>query len=189
MKRVAVFCGANRGANDGYEETARKLGTALAGHGRGIVYGGGGTGMMGALSRAAMTAGGEVIGVIPESLVRAEVANKSITELRVTPTMHERKAMMYGLADGFIVLPGGIGTMDELFETLVWLHLGYHRKPVGLLNVGGFFDGLVTFLEHMRSEGFLRAAVRDLVLIESSMDTLIERMLAFKAPELPAFLR
>lgn len=189
MQRLAVFCGANKGVRSDYVDAARAVGAALGRRKMQVAYGGGSTGMMGALADAVLGAGGAIVGVIPQSMVKGEVAHRSLTELRIVATMHDRKAAMYDLADGFIILPGGIGTMDELFEVLVWLHLGYHRKPVGLLDVAGFFDGLVTFLDHMQAEGFMRATVRDLLVTDASIDGLIDRMTAFKPPELPAFMR
>jgi uncharacterized protein (TIGR00730 family) len=189
MKSIAVFCGANDGARPAYVEAAREVGVRLGARKLGLIYGGGGTGMMGALADAALAAGASVVGVMPEPLVRGEVAHRGISELRVVATMHERKSAMYDRADGFMILPGGIGTMDELFEVLVWLHLGYHRKPVGLLDVEGFFDRLIDFLDHMEGERFLRASVRELVLVERDVDRLLDGMAAFVPPPLPAFMR
>jgi uncharacterized protein (TIGR00730 family) len=189
MKRVCVFCGANRGARPDYEAAARATGRALAGRGFGLVYGGGSTGLMGAIADEVLAAGGAVTGVIPQALVRAEIAHRNLTELRVVPDMHQRKAAMYELADAFIILPGGIGTMDEFFEAVVWLHLGLHRKPCGLLNVAGFFDHLVTFMAHIQAEGFMRTTAEEIALVDDDVDRLLERMHAFEPPPPPRWPR
>ncbi len=156
MKRIAVYCGSRSGNDARFAEAARSLGRTLASRGIGVVYGGGRLGLMGVVADAALEAGGEVIGVLPEALREAEVAHRGCTELHIVPGMHERKAMMTELADAFITLPGGIGTMDELFEALSWQLLGYHAKPVGLLNVAGYYDQLIGFVDTMTSSEFLR---------------------------------
>jgi uncharacterized protein (TIGR00730 family) len=158
----------------------------LAGRGIGVVYGGGKLGLMGALADGALAAGGEVIGVIPEGMVRAEVANLACTELRVVETMHQRKQAFTDLADGFLTLPGGVGTMDELWEAVSWAQLGYHAKPVGLLNAFGFYDGLIAFLHHMVAVGFVRPAHEGIVIAESDLGVLLDRMAACR-PHTPIF--
>ncbi|WP_060976910.1 MULTISPECIES: TIGR00730 family Rossman fold protein, partial [Pseudomonadota] len=145
FKRLAVYCGSATPADPVYIETARMVGATLANRGIGVVYGGGRLGLMGATADAALELGGEVIGIIPEALVRPEVAHQGCTELHVVPGMHARKQAFTDLSDGFIVLPGGVGTMDELWEAISWSQLGYHDKPVGLLNVNGFYDQLIAF--------------------------------------------
>ena len=175
---VCVFCGSNPGHRPAYAEAARAFGAALAGRGLGLVYGGGGSGLMGALADAALDAGGQVTGVMPERLVAREAAHGALTELVVTQTMHERKALLAQHADAFVALPGGIGTFEELFEAWTWAGLGIHRKPVGLLNVAGYYDGLVGFLDHAAAEGFFRAEHRELLVVETSAGALIRRLLA-----------
>ncbi|MDZ4286989.1 MAG: TIGR00730 family Rossman fold protein, partial [Prosthecobacter sp.] len=155
--RIAIYCGANSGSLPIYREAAAAVARYLAGQGIGIVYGGGKVGLMGAVADAALSAGGEVIGVIPQSLMDKELAHVGATQLHVVKSMHERKQMMTDLCDGVIALPGGFGTLDELFESLTWLQLGFHGKPIGLLNVAGFFDGLLGFITGAREAGFLRA--------------------------------
>src|SRR6195952_6086439 len=153
MKRVAVYCGSATPADPIYIETAREVGRTLAENGIGVVYGGGRLGLMGAVADSALEAGGEVIGVIPRALVDAEVAHRGCTELRVVENMHQRKALFTELSDGFITLPGGVGTMDELWEAMSWAQLGYHEKPVGLLNPFGFYDTLIGFFQQMADAG------------------------------------
>ena len=178
MKRVAVFCGAASPADGRYVALAAAVGTDLARRGIGVVYGGGRLGLMGAVADAALAAGGEVIGVIPEALEVAEVAHRGCTELIIVDTMHERKAAFTRLSDGFITLPGGVGTMDELWEAVSWAQLGYHAKPVGLLNAFGFFDLLLAFQAHMVEVGFIRAAHRGLIIAEHELGLLLDRMAA-----------
>ena len=178
MKRVAVFCGAASPADGRYVALAAAVGTDLARRGIGVVYGGGRLGLMGAVADAALAAGGEVIGVIPEALEVAEVAHRGCTELIIVDTMHERKAAFTRLSDGFSTLPGGVGTMDELWEAVSWAQLGYHAKPVGLLNAFGFFDLLLAFQAHMVEVGFIRAAHRGLIIAEHELGLLLDRMAA-----------
>jgi hypothetical protein len=180
VKRLAVYCGSASPADASYLAAARMVGTSLAGKGIGIVYGGGRLGLMGALADAALDRGGQVIGVIPEALVAAEVAHRGLTELHVVATMHERKQRFTDLSDGFLTLPGGTGTMDELWEALSWAQLGYHAKPVGLLNVAGYYDALVGFWERMGNVGFVRPAHRDLLLADDDLDRLLARMAAHR---------
>lgn len=178
MKRVAVYCGSASPADPVYIEAARHVGRTLAERNIGIVYGGGKLGLMGAVADAALEAGGEVIGVIPELLVNAEVAHRGCTELHVVATMHERKARFTDLSDGFVTLPGGVGTMDELWEAVSWAQLGYHAKPVGLLNAFGFYDGLIAFNRHMIETGFVRGAHADILIARDTLDGLLGAMAA-----------
>ena len=180
MKRLAVYCGSATPADPVYVETARAVGRGLAERGIGVVYGGGRLGLMGAVADSALEAGGEVIGVIPEALVRAEVAHRGLTELHTVGGMHERKARFTDLSDGFVTIAGGTGTMDELWEALSWAQLGYHEKPVGLLNTAGYYDGLIAFWEKMGEVGFLRPQHRGLLIAESGLDALLDRMAAHR---------
>lgn len=178
MKRLAVYCGSATPADPRYVQLASDVGAVLARQGITVVYGGGRLGLMGALASGALQAGGEVIGVIPEALVRGEVANHDCTELHVVPNMHERKAAFTRLSDGFVVLPGGVGTMDELWEAVSWAQLGYHNKPVGILNALGFYDGLLAFNRHMAEVGFVRPAHQGIILADTELDPLLDRMRA-----------
>lgn len=186
MKRIAVYCGSASPADARYVALARAVGQELAQRGIGVVYGGGRLGLMGAVAHGAMNAGGEVIGVIPEALVNSEVANKDCTELQVVSGMHERKKRFTDLSDGFLTLPGGVGTMDELWEAVSWAQLGYHAKPVGLLNAFGFFDHLLAFNRHMIEVGFVRPAHAEIIVAEPDLDTLLARMGTHK-PHVPIF--
>lgn len=176
MKRIAIYCGSASPADPVYIEAARMVGHSLATRGIGIVYGGGKLGLMGAVADAALEAGGEVIGIIPTSLVNAEVAHQGLTSLEIVNTMHERKARFVELGDGFINLPGGTGTMDELWEALSWAQLGYHTDPIGLLNIAGYYDKLVEFWEHMGNVGFVRPQHQPLLLVDDDLDGLLEKM-------------
>lgn len=182
MKRLAVYCGSASPADPRYLGLAREVGDTLARRGIGVVYGGGRTGLMGAVAGGALAAGGEVIGVIPEALIDTEVANPDCTELIVVDGMHARKLAFTDLADGFLTLPGGVGTMDELWEAVSWAQLGYHARPVGLLNAFGFFDHLLAFNRHMAEVGFVRPAHQGIVMAESELDLLLERMRAHEPP-------
>lgn len=179
MKRLAVYCGSATPADPAYVQLAQMVGRTLARRGIGVVYGGGRLGLMGAVADAALAEGGEVIGIIPEALVGAEVAHRGCTELRVVPGMHERKRLFTDLSDGFVTLPGGVGTMDELWEAISWAQLGYHHKPVGLLNAAGFYDHLVAFNQHMVDVGFIREAHRGIMIVREDIDALIDAMAAY----------
>jgi len=176
MKRLAVYCGSATPADPAYIDLARAVGRGLAERGIGVVYGGGRLGLMGAVADSALAAGGEVVGVIPRALVDAEVAHRGLTELHTVTGMHERKAMFTQLSDGFVTIPGGTGTMDELWEALSWAQLGYHAKPVGLLNALGYYDGLVAFWNKMAEVGFLRAQHTELLIAEDRLEALLDRM-------------
>jgi uncharacterized protein (TIGR00730 family) len=182
MRRVCVFTGSSPGRRNEYHAAACDLGRELATHGIELVYGGASVGLMGAVADAVLTAGGRVTGVIPEALVAMEVAHAGLSELRVVDSMHARKAAMADLSDGFIALPGGWGTLDELFEVLTWSQLGLHAKPCGLLNVSGYFDPLLAFMEHMVDEGFVRAEYRPALAIAESASALLARMADYRAP-------
>jgi len=182
LKRICVFAGSNSGARVEYVAAARELGRVLAQRQLGLVYGGARVGLMGALADAALSGGGHVIGVIPEALVAKELAHRGLSELRIVKSMHERKAMMADLADGFVALPGGWGTVEEFFEVLTWGQLGLHRKPCGLLNIHGYFDRLLSFVEHSVDEGFVRRDYRSMISVSGSPDELLDAMAAYKAP-------
>lgn len=180
MRRVCVFCGSSDGARVEYASAARALAAELARRRLGLVYGGGGTGMMGVLADAMLAAGGEVIGVIPGPLATRELAHHGLTELRVVRSMHERKATMSELADGFVTLPGGLGTLEETLEMLTWSQLGIHRKPVGVLDVAGYFGGLRTLLRHGVEEGFVRPEYAESLLFDDVPARLLDRFEAWR---------
>ncbi len=188
MRRVCVYAGSSAGARPEFAAAARELGTLLATRGIGVVYGGGNVGLMGVLADAALAAGGEVIGIIPHTLAEKELAHAGVTRLDAVETMHERKARMAAESDGFIALPGGIGTLEELFESLTWLQLGLHAKPVGLLNIAGYYDRLLAFLETMETERFIRTEHRAMLLVESEPARVLDRLLAFTAPSADKWL-
>lgn len=183
MNTVAVFCGSKEGYNEAYRETAYGLGAALAIAGIGVVYGGGRIGLMGAVAEGALQNGGSVIGVIPSFLQTKEVAHDGLTKMVVTSTMHDRKVKMYELCDAVIVLPGGLGTMDEMFEMLTWGQLGLHQKPVGLLNVNGYYDSLKVLVNNMVQEGFLDESMGEMLLTSDSIDELLQMMHSYEAPQ------
>ncbi|MBV8685622.1 MAG: TIGR00730 family Rossman fold protein [Alphaproteobacteria bacterium] len=176
MKRIAVYCGSSMGTDPAFAAIARGLGREMARRGLGLVYGGGKRGLMGVVADAVLEAGGEVHGVIPQSLVDLEVAHPGLTALHTVTTMHERKAMMTELTDSFVALPGGIGTFDELFEAWTWNALGYHAKPFALLNVAGFWDGLIHFLDHATMSGFMSPARRAQLIVADDIGEAIDRL-------------
>ncbi|HEX7874826.1 MAG TPA: TIGR00730 family Rossman fold protein [Sphingobium sp.] len=178
MRQLAVYCGSATPADPAYITLARQVGDALARRGIGIVYGGGHRGLMGALADSALAAGGEVTGVIPRALVSAELAHSGLTRLEIVDTMHERKQRFTDLSDGFVTLPGGVGTMDELWEAMSWAQLGYHAKPVGLLNAAGFYDQLLAFNRHMAETGFIRAEHANVLIARDTLDALLDAMAA-----------
>ena len=179
---VCVFCGSKSGSDPAYDTAARALGRELAGKGIELVYGGGRVGLMGAVADAALEAGGRVTGVMPRSLVEQEIAHRSLTELHVVETMHERKLKMAELAGAFIALPGGAGTFEEIFEQWTWGQLGIHAKPCGFLNVRGYFDPLAAMVERMVAEGFLMQAHSDMIVFAEAVDTLLEHFMTYVAP-------
>jgi len=176
IKSVCVYCGSQEGRDPAYVAAAQAMGDALADRSIRLVYGGGGIGLMGQIADRVLARGGQVIGVIPQALMRAEVAHSGLTELYVTADMHERKAKMANLADAFITMPGGLGTLEELFETWTWSQLGYHDKPLGLLNVNGYFDGLLQFLDQTVEHGYVRERHRDTLLVDTQPDALLAKM-------------
>ncbi|MBS7811632.1 LOG family protein [Roseococcus pinisoli] len=188
MKRICVFSGSSPGQVPEYREAAQALGTLLAQQNIGLVYGGAAVGLMGAVADAAQAAGGEVIGVIPHALVDREVAHTGLKDLRIVSSMHERKALMAELSDAFIALPGGIGTFEEIFEVWTWTKLGSHAKPCALLNVHGFYDSLLTFLDHVVAEGFLAPVHREMLLVADRADTLLDRLSTYRVPSQPKWI-
>lgn len=186
MKRLAVYCGSATPEDPRFMELAREVGVALATRGIGVVYGGGRLGLMGAVASGAAEAGGEVIGVIPEALVNSEVANHNCDELITVSGMHERKQKFTDLSDGFVTLPGGVGTMDELWEAMSWAQLGYHSDPVGLLNAFGFYDDLIAFNAKMADVGFVRPAHQSILVAADTIGDLLDKMAAYQ-PHTPIF--
>ena len=185
MKRLCVFAGSATGHRPEYAEAARDLAVALAQRGLGLVYGGGSVGLMGVLANSALAAGAEVIGVIPRAIASKELAHAGLTELRLVATMHERKATMAALADGFVALPGGFGTFEEMLEMLTWSQLGVHAKPVGVLNAGGYYDGLLRWLSHAVSEGFVRRENLGLLLFGDTPGELLDALTTWRPPPGP----
>jgi uncharacterized protein (TIGR00730 family) len=186
LRRLAVYCGSATPSDPRYLELAGDVGRGLAQRGIGVVYGGGRLGLMGAVAAGALGAGGEVIGVIPHALANSEVANRDCTELRTVAGMHERKQAFTDLSDGFVTIPGGVGTMDELWEAVSWAQLGYHTKPVGLLNAFGFYDHLIAFNRHMAEVGFVRPAHQGILIDAPALPELLDKMAAY-VPHTPIF--
>ncbi len=185
MRRVCVFCGSSPGRSPSFAAAALQLGRELAGRGLGLVFGGGRVGLMGVIADAVLDAGGEAIGVIPRGLVAREVAHQRATRLHVVDSMHERKRLMHDLADAFAVLPGGLGTLDETFEALTWLQLGMHTKPVGLLDVDGYYASLLAWLDRAGDEGMVPARLHEMLLVAVSPAALLDRLAAWTPPDLP----
>lgn len=183
LRRICVFCGSSFGIRPAYKEAAQRLGKLLASRGIGLVYGGGCVGLMGALADAVLAGGGEAIGVIPDSLMRREIGHRGLTRLHVVNTMHERKALMADLSDAFIALPGGYGTLEELFEAVTWSQLGIQQKPCCLLNVERYWDGLLAVLDRAVDEGFVRPENAQLVLVAKNPETMLERLKEWTPPE------
>jgi uncharacterized protein (TIGR00730 family) len=182
VERLCVFTGSSPGAHPDYVQAAEGLGRALAGNGIGLVYGGAQAGLMGVLADAALDAGAEVIGVIPQALVDREIAHTGLSDLRVVGSMHERKALMAKLSDGFIALPGGVGTLEELFEVYTWTQLGLHAKPLGLLDVRGYYTHLATFLDHAVAERFVTVEHREMLVVEERTEALLEAFRRWRPP-------
>jgi uncharacterized protein (TIGR00730 family) len=182
MKRLCVFCGSSLGADPAFASAARQLGALLAERRIGLVYGGASVGLMAEIANSTMAAAGEVIGVIPHSLVDREVAHRGLRDLRVVDSMHQRKAVMADLSDGFIAMPGGLGTLEEFFEVLTWAQLGMHTKPCGLLNIAGFYDKLLAFLDHAVEQRFIKPVHRATVMVADRPDDLLARLEAYRAP-------
>jgi uncharacterized protein (TIGR00730 family) len=188
MDRIGVFCGSSPGLRPAYADAARALGRTLAERRLGLVYGGSAIGLMGLLADAVLDGGGEVIGVIPQALLDREIGHRGLTELHVVASMHERKAKMAELADAFVALPGGMGTLEELTEVLTWAQLGLHAKPCGLLDVGGYFAPLVAFFDHAVEEGFLRREHRAMLVVEREANALLERFAEYRAPRVTKWI-
>ncbi len=188
MRSICVFCGSNPGGDPAYLETARALGEFLAREGLTMVYGGASVGLMGAAATACLSAGGQVVGVLPDFLERKELAHTGLTKLHVVPTMHERKALMADLSDGFIALPGGMGTLEEFCEIVTWAQLGLHRKPCGLLNVAGFYDPLLALVGRMVADRFVRQAHAGIVLAADTPADLLARMRAYTPVQAPKWI-
>jgi uncharacterized protein (TIGR00730 family) len=188
MKRITVFCGSSAGKNEKYSKQAHQLGQILAKKDIGVVYGGAKIGLMGAVANGALSESGEVIGVIPDFLRTKEVAHTELSEMIVVESMHERKLKMHDLADAFIALPGGFGTMEELFEILTWGQLGLHQKPVGLLNVDNFYDSLLVMLDQMTEQKLLKEVNREMLLSDNDINRLLKKMEEYQAPETPKWL-
>ncbi|MBS1911390.1 MAG: TIGR00730 family Rossman fold protein [Bacteroidetes bacterium] len=182
IQRICVFCGSNSGSNPAFTESAQTFGAELAARGLGLVYGGGRVGLMGELANSVLKAGGEVVGVIPEALFTKEVGHTGLTQLHVVGTMHERKGMMAQLADAFVTLPGGFGTMEEFFEVLTWAQLGIHTKPCGLLNVAGYYDPLLALFDDFVQCRFARPEHLDFVLSDTNPAALLARLISYVAP-------
>lgn len=184
MKRVCVFCGSSLGERPEYALAARQLGRVLASRNLGLVYGGASVGLMGEVANAVLQQGGEVIGVIPRALVQREIAHTGLSDLRIVGSMHERKALMADLSDGFIALPGGIGTLDELFEVLTWAQLGMHRKPCGLLNVCQYYRSLIDFLDYAVSQRFLKEQHHFMMIVDENPEALLKKLEKYQAAKM-----
>ena len=188
MNSICVFCGSRPGTDPAYEVAARCLGQALAQANITLVYGGGNVGLMGVVADAALEAGGEVVGVIPEALMRREIGHPGLTKLHIVASMHERKAKMAELSDGFVALPGGTGTLEEFFEVLTWAQLGEHEKPCGLLDIAGYYGPLLAVFDHMVEKGFLKDHHREMLLLERDPTTLLERFARYEPPRVAKWI-
>lgn len=182
MKSITVFCGSSFGSDDIYKEQATLLGKTLAKQNIQLIYGGADTGLMGAIADGALSEGGKVTGVLPHFLQSKEIAHKNLTDLILVETMHERKTKMNDLCEGVIVLPGGYGTLEEFFEMITWAQLGLHKKPIGILNIDGFYDDLINLVQNMVDKGFLKQVNRDMLLVSENIDELLEKMSNYEAP-------
>jgi uncharacterized protein (TIGR00730 family) len=188
IRRICVFCGSNKGSNGEYAEAARQLGQLFAREGIGLVYGGGSVGLMGELADSVLASGGEAIGVIPHALWAREVGHRGLTDLRIVDTMHERKAMMADLADAFIALPGGLGTLEEIFEVWTWAQLGLHQKPLGFLDVNGFFSPLMQFIDRAVRERFVKDEYRAIAMLSGDAEALLRRFDAWQPPRVEKWI-
>ena len=189
MKRVCVYCGSSTGNQSVYREAAEAMGSTLAAKGIGLVYGGGNVGLMGLVADAALAGGGEVIGVIPQSLADREIAHAGVTDLRIVDSMHTRKALMADLSDAFIAMPGGFGTFEEFFEAVTWTQLGVHRKPCGLLNAGGFYTPLAVFIDQAVTEGFIKPIHRASIVVDDNAERLLDTLARIELPDVPKWIR
>ncbi len=188
LHRICVYCGSNNGSKIAYRKAAVQLAAAMVQEGITLVYGGGNVGLMGILADSVLAAGGTVIGVIPQALVDKEVAHRGVTDLRVVGSMHERKALMADLSDAVIALPGGLGTLEEFCEAATWTQLGFHDKPCGILNIEGYYDGLLAMLDHAVKENFVRAEHRRIIISETDPETLIKKLAEFKLPKIQKWI-
>jgi uncharacterized protein (TIGR00730 family) len=188
IKALCVYCGSNTGGRDAYAQAARGLGRLLATNGIGLVYGGAGRGLMGVIADEVLAAGGKVQGVIPKALLTKEIAHPRLDALHVVHSMHERKSMMAELSDGFVALPGGFGTLEEIVEMLTWAQLGIHTKPCGLLNVGGYYDGLLAYFDHAVAELFVKPAHREMLLVDANARRLLAKFREYAAPPVGKWL-
>jgi uncharacterized protein (TIGR00730 family) len=188
VRRICVYCGSSPGRDPAYADAAMAMGRTLAERGLGLVYGGGHVGLMGTVADAALAGGAEVVGVMPQALVDREIAHRGLTELRVVGSMHERKLLMAELADGFVALPGGMGTLEELFEVYTWTQLGVHAKPLAMLNVRGYYDRLVAFLDHAVAERFVTAEHRAMLVVAREPEEVLEGFAGWRAPDRPKWL-
>jgi uncharacterized protein (TIGR00730 family) len=189
MKRICVYCGSSLGNQPLYREAALAMGAVLASRKIGLVYGGGNVGLMGVVADAVLAGGGEVIGVIPQSLADREIAHSGVTDLRIVDSMHTRKALMADLSDAFIAMPGGFGTFEEIFEAVTWTQLGVHRKPCGLLNVGGFYTPLALFIDQAVSEGFIKPVHRQSIVVDDNPERLVNALAEVELPDVPKWIR
>lgn len=188
MKRICVYCGSNPGFDPAYMETARNLGCALVERKLGLVYGGADVGLMGELADTVINGGGEVIGIIPKIFAN-KIAHPRLTELRVVNSMHERKKMMFDISDGFIALPGGLGTLDEIAELLTWAQIGFNKKPCGFLNINGYYDMLLSFLDNMVSQGFMKSEHRDMIIVADNSEEMLNRFATYNAPTIDKWIK
>lgn len=188
MPNICVFCGSSFGHDAIYRTAAADMGQALARNGWGLVYGGGSIGLMGVVADAVMAAGGNVIGVIPEKLAVVELLHAGVPDMRIVPSMHDRKALMAQLSDAFVALPGGYGTLEELFEVITWAQLGIHSKPIGILNTHGYYNGLLEFVDRAIAEGFMQPAHRDLFVVGTDPDDLLQRLIVHHMPYSPKWI-
>jgi len=189
MKRICVYCGSSIGNQPIHREAAQAMGAVLASRHIGLVYGGGNVGLMGVIADAVLAGGGEVIGVIPQSLADREIAHNGVTDLRVVDSMHARKAMMADLSDAFIAMPGGVGTFEEFFEAVTWTQLGVHRKPCGLLNAGGFYTPLALFIDQAVSDGFIKPVHRASIVVDDDPERLVNSLAAVRLPDVAKWIR
>jgi uncharacterized protein (TIGR00730 family) len=189
MKRICVYCGSSLGNQPLYREAALAMGAVLASRKIGLVYGGGNVGLMGVVADAVLAGGGEVIGVIPQSLADREIAHSGVSDLRIVDSMHTRKALMADLSDAFIAMPGGFGTFEEIFEAVTWTQLGVHRKPCGLLNVGGFYTPLALFIDQAVSEGFIKPVQRESIVVDDDPERLVNALAEVELPDVPKWIR
>jgi uncharacterized protein (TIGR00730 family) len=188
MKSICVYCGSNPGRQEAYSSAARDLAKSLVDRNLRLVYGGASVGIMGLIADSVLQLGGQAVGVIPDALVRKELAHTNLTELHVTQSMHERKTLMAELSDGFIAMPGGIGTLEEIFEIWTWAQLGFHRKPCGFLNIEGYFDSLTTFLDHAVAEQFVKKPHRSMLIVDSAPETLLDRFASYEPPTIQKWI-